>query len=82
MIYLEMRDPNFYRNVSKPTTDSPVWRVSIDQPCPVVMASGMRSSMAWLISDRPIPLPSSELLAAEPEDSPVLKKTKGKAKGD
>lgn len=70
-VWLEMRDPNYYRNVSAPTTDSPIWKVSIDEPCPVVMAGGIRSSTAFLASEvAEVPLPPEKLMISEPEDSP------------
>lgn len=62
MVWIELRDPNYYRNVSAPTTNSPIWRVSIDEPCPTVMASGMRSSVGYLVSDTgEVPLPPNEV---------------------
>lgn len=70
-VWLEMRDPNFYRNVSKPTAKTPVKRIEVDQPCPTVMASGIRSSTAFIASDAgPVPAPPLELLVNEPDGSP------------
>ena len=53
MIWLEIRDPNFFKKRSRKTAKGAVRKVSVDLPCPTIMAAGIRSaSAAFLVSDR------------------------------
>jgi hypothetical protein len=67
MIWVEIRDPNYYRNVSAPTANCPTWQVPLNEPAPTVMAPGMRGATPYLVSDDgPVPTVPPNLADAEP----------------
>lgn len=65
MVWIEIRDPNYYRNVSPRTTDEPIKKCSIDDPAPCVMASGMRGATPLLVSNSG-PIPEMPEIASAP----------------